>query len=142
MALVDLEPATFLVGEEGFDMRSLFVQLHGQIQIGHICDQIEWLLVGLLPERQETDGAILLGRHPGRSDGKTLTLRRSQVANVEAYATGSDQNVRGGATDIAPVSFTQISLQLDTIKLAVAQEGDLGSLGHDRLDLGKQRTMG
>jgi hypothetical protein len=40
-AIVNLEPATFLAGEEGLDMRSFFVQLHRQIQIHQIRDQIE-----------------------------------------------------------------------------------------------------
>src|SRR5690242_8619451 len=94
MAFMDVEPAAFLVGKEGLNMRALFVELHGGIQIIEIGDQVERLLVLLLPDRQQCDWAILVGSHPSRSNGQELTRRWPQIADVEAHPTSRDQNVR------------------------------------------------
>src|SRR5439155_26618670 len=100
MTFMDVEPTAFLVGEEGLNMFALFVELYGCIQIIEVGDQIERLIVLLLPERQECNRAILVGGHPRRSNRQELPLRRPQITDVEAHATRAEQNVRCGATDI------------------------------------------
>src|SRR3712207_1792316 len=79
MALVDMEPTAFEVGEEGLDMRALFVPLEGSRKIGYIRDQVDRLFVCLLPDGQNADGAILFGGHPSRCDCDPLAPLRSQI---------------------------------------------------------------
>src|SRR5262245_20492523 len=129
MTFLDVKPATFLVREEGFDMWAFLVQLYSLVQIAHSRDQIERLLILFLPERQDAERAILQGGHPSWSNRQQFAATWPQIAYVEANPTGRDQNVRGAATDIAPVQFAQIGLQLDTVELAIAQEGHLRILG-------------
>src|SRR6266487_5781789 len=90
LTFVDVETATFLVGEEGFDMWAFFILLHGIIQIRHRRDQIDRLLVRFLPERQDTDWAILFRRHPSRRDRHTLAARRSEISDLELDTAAAD----------------------------------------------------
>jgi len=142
MAFVDMEPTTFLVGEEGFDMHSLFVHLQRHIQVAHSRDQIERLLVLLLPDSQNTDRTVLLSGHPGRCDRNHLATWRPQIAQRELNATGADADVGGRAADVVPHSATKVGLQCRPVKLAVAQEDHRRTRWHDLLDLRKQLAVG
>ncbi|MDQ2995842.1 MAG: hypothetical protein M3R61_02125 [Chloroflexota bacterium] len=139
---MDLEPATFLIREERLDLRALFIVLHRRVQIIQIGDEIDRLLERQFPDREDADRAILLGGHPRGRDGEELTARWPQVADVKVDAKGAHPNGRCGATDVVPAVGAEVGLHIDPIKLAMAQEGHLGVLRHDRLHLREQRTMG
>src|SRR5262249_23661431 len=94
------------------------------------------------PDGQEAYRAILLGGHPSWSNRQKFAAWWPQIAYGEANPTSRDQNVAGSATDVVPVGFAQVSLKIDTIELAMPQEGHLCILGHNRLHLCQQRTMG
>src|SRR5580765_396310 len=64
MTLMDVEPTTFLIREEGLDLRPFFIQLHGSVQIIQIGDQIDRFLEWKLPEGKDADRAILFCGHP------------------------------------------------------------------------------
>src|SRR5262249_41463022 len=96
-----------------FDLRSGFLVRKRSRKIAHIGDQIEWLLIGLLPDRQQADRTVLLCGHPGRTDRQQLSRPQAHIADVELDLAGRNQDVRGGATDVVPASPLDISLQVD-----------------------------
>ncbi len=125
-----------------FDMRALFVLRNRAIQIAHIRDQIDRLLIRLLPERQQTDWPILLRRHPRRTDRKHIATRWCDIRHVELTFARANQDVRCGAADILPIQAAQVSLQIDAIKFAITQEDHGRVFRHNRLKLCKQGAMG
>src|SRR5690349_17245295 len=108
MTFLNMEPATFLVRKKGLDMPAFFVLCDRRIQIAHIRDQIDRLLILLLPERQNTDRAVLLSSHPCRAHREEFPSRRSQIANVEPHSAGADQNSGGSSANILPATSAQI----------------------------------
>src|SRR4029079_1852475 len=141
MAFVDVKTATFQIREKGLDMWTLLVQLHGLIQVGHIGEEIERLLIRLLPDRQQAHWAILFSSDPGRRHGKCLAAWWAKGADVERDPTGADADGRGGAADVAAVREGQISLQVCAIELALPQKGDTRSFWHHCQDRGQQFLM-
>src|SRR4029453_8132963 len=141
MALMNVEAATFLVGEEGFDMCSLLVHLHSGIQIGQSCDQIERSTVRLFPQCQNAERAIVRRSHKGAFDREQFTARRPEIADVEAHTTSTHQDVCSSTADVVPACTREVGLQCRAIKLPITQEGYLCTLWHQCLDLGQQFLM-
>jgi site-specific DNA recombinase len=124
-----------------FDMRAFAIHRQGRVQIRHIRDQIEGLLVRCLPDRQDANRAVLLRGHPCRPYRQQLAPRRHQIADVALLSIHRHDDVRRRAADILPVPPPQCRLQVRPVKLAIAQQGDVGRWRDERLDLFKQGTV-
>ncbi len=141
MALVELEAATFLVGEKGLNMRAFAVQLQGLIQVSHIRHEIDRCGIGRLPDGQEADRPIGRAGHPRWRHGEGFAVRRFQITDVALKPIRRKTDLRRCPADIPPAQLAQRRLQLGAIKLAITEEDDRGRGRHDRLKLGDQGTM-
>jgi len=130
---VEVESAAFLVGEEGFDVETLSVQLAGIFRRCHVADEKNRFLTISSPPAQSQHGAIsLVGEKtvgyihtvPGsRADGHVLKLKR--------FAFPLEGNVAGCAAYILPTPPTKEGLKVAAIELAITQKDDSG-IGGDQ----------
>jgi hypothetical protein len=78
-----VKAATFLVGKEGFKMRPFPIPGQGRRRVRHVRDQVQRLLIRILPHGQDADWTILLRREPGWLDGQFRTTLRRHRADGE-----------------------------------------------------------
>src|SRR3712207_2840406 len=93
MALMQVEAATLLVRKERLDMCSFPIRRQCRFQVQHVRDQVERLLVGGLPDRQDADRAILRCRHPRRPYRQHLPTRRGHRPNGKLLSVHGHQQV-------------------------------------------------
>jgi len=116
MTLVELEAATFLVREEGFNAHAFAIpvaNLVGQSQIG---DEKDRCWVGFVPPEHDGDGTVGLLAEGDLLQAKT-EVGPGVLVQLQPRPLAADPGIFGSAADVVPALVGQIALQLDAIKL-------------------------
>ena len=141
MTLVDMKPSTFVVGKEGLDMCSLFVQPECFIKVIDVGDEIDCLLILLLPQRQQADGTVVLCGHPRRRERQQFTALGLYIPNTQLNPICAEQDVRASAAHILPFGTAQVTLEVGSIELTITQKGHISVGWHNLKELCQQLLM-
>ncbi len=141
MARVELEAATFLVGEKGLNMRAFAIQLQGILQVGDIRHEIDRRVIRRFPDRQQAHRPVGRVGHPRGSHGAGLAAHRFQITDLAIKSMRRKTDLRRGAADILPAQLAQRRLQVGAVELTIAEEDDRSRGRHDGLHVGDQRAM-
>ena len=135
MTLVDPEATALLIRKEGFDLPTLPIPLDGLLSLSQIADQLQWCLVGSLPDGQCQHRAIARLRHVRIRDHHDLIWRDRKRRERNVGRPRPDQDVASRAADVLPPVAGKLGLQLGAIKFAIAQEDHRRVWRQIRLDL-------
>src|SRR5215475_6829842 len=128
MRFMQIEPATFLVGEKGLDPKAFCIYLVCLICRGHIGDQIERVCRPFAPATEEEHRAIGGFSHAyiwERDQRAGLDTGGDRLA-PEAFAVPQDKDVTPCPHHIGPMVLLHRVLQPGPIKFAIAEQDYLG----------------
>jgi len=137
MTFVQKKATAFLVGEEGFDLKTFFVPIHGFVGEFKIRDQKERVTVAALPMGNHRHRAIALSGEPNIWNANLIPAAQAQITEREGQPVFVELDILSRATGITQIQSLQGSLQVDAIKFPIAQENRLAVGGQKRFELGK-----
>jgi hypothetical protein len=122
VALLQMEAATFLVGEEGFNSKPFAIPVAGFLGQGHIGDQINWLLRIFPPPSNDPNWAIFILSNKDIRQRETTTWMEMNLPQSKLVAIVVYQMILGRATNIFPTIIIDICLQPVAVKLPISQK--------------------
>jgi len=133
MTFVEIETATFLVGEESFDAEAFFIPMTGFIGQIKVCDQENGFLIPALPPGQHGHWAIPFASNPNVGYADQIAWLKEQFAKGKEAIIFIHLCIFGVAADILAFHRLQGRLQFNPSEFAIPQE--------DHLRMGWQNVM-
>ena len=135
VALVQMKATTFLIGEEGFNPKTLPIPIAGFALEFHVGQEINRLGIRALPPGNRMNRSVVPLAQGHVRQTEQLTRFNRQSFKGEFLVILAENDVLGGAANVLPTQVSNGRLQGHAIKLTVAQENNIG-LGSDQgLDL-------
>src|SRR3954451_19538137 len=121
MRFLQMEPATFLVREKGFNPKAFGIQPTRLFSDTHIADQIQRVMIALRPTTDEHNrpirGLCKVDIREGYQRARLDT--RPQGIEAKGLALPRGRHMTPGATPIRPTRLCQRVLQPGAIKCAI-----------------------
>ena len=134
MTFMQKEPTAFLVGEEGFDLKTFFVPIDRLHRAIRNWSPDRWDEQTRVPTGNHGDRAIAFFGEPDLRDADLIVNLEEQDQRTKTASPSSiELGILGRATHIVPTFGLQSSLKFDPVKFSISQKHHVTVFGQDRL---------